>query len=401
MKRTCTLLFVLAFSSCAPTTEEMPPPTVGDETAHQGVEADPPGYGNLNARETIAPPTGRYAQPPAHFAADDETKDVERGRAALPSVDSASTERAPARESSVDYDRARAHDEAYHEASQPSPRPPPGPESRGAAGKSRKADLGDLSGMVGPSPADRAAGRSHPSPVAAPPPIEERPGLATSGGETRHSSVHEVSFVRDRSGPNYVGTLHYNNRSGASALAGSYPSLTAAEVNMSAALTVSLLDQYGRTLPAYRGNGRTVAIGENGERYSVLIHNHTNERFEVVVSVDGLDVLDGSEAGVSKRGYLVEPFGTVEIEGFRQSENAVAAFRFGSVKDSYAAQTGSACNVGVIGVAAFGERGYMARLDAYRARVAAEGINRREIVRRESADPFPNRYAVPPLQVIR
>ncbi len=131
------------------------------------------------------------------------------------------------------------------------------------------------------------------------------------------------------------------------------------------------------------------------------MHNQTNERFEVVLSVDGLDVIDGRDAGYGKRGYLVEAYNTIEIEGFRQSADAVAAFRFGSVRDSYAARTGSARNVGVIGAAVFGERGYTARLAAYRQRLQAYRQSGLEVERRLDADPFPSRYAMPPLNLAR
>jgi hypothetical protein len=223
--------------------------------------------------------------------------------------------------------------------------------------------------------------------VSAPEP-DDRPGLGTSWGETRYSSVSEVPFERDSSRPVYTAALHYNDERGASALAGSAYTTTA-RVNLSSALTVWLRNEYGGALSAYHGNGRTVAVGEHGQRYAIVVHNNTNERFEVVLSVDGLDVLDGREAGYDKRGYLVDPYATVEIEGFRQSDEAVAAFRFGSVRDSYAARTGSARNVGVIG------------LLAYRARVEAERLTYREVVRRQDADPFPNKYATPPLHLAR
>ena len=60
----------------------------------------------------------------------------------------------------------------------------------------------------------------------------------------------------------------------------------------------------------------------------------------------------------AKRGYLVDPHGELEIDGFRQSMETVAAFRFGSVRGSYADQKhGDTRNVGVIGVALFNERG--------------------------------------------
>jgi len=234
------------------------------------------------------------------------------------------------------------------------------------------------------------------------PDVDERPGLGTSWGETRYSAVNDVPFERDRGGPCYTGALNYNDARGAYALAGSgMARSSAASITLGGALSVSLRDAYGNALSAYRGEGRTVAIGRDGERYSIVVQNHTNERFEVVLSVDGLDVIDGRPASYGKRGYLIDPYATITIDGFRQSESAVAAFRFGSVARSYAALTGSARNVGVIGAAAFGEWGYAARLQAYRERVAAWRASGIEVERRRDADPFPERYATPPLQIVR
>ena len=53
--------------------------------------------------------------------------------------------------------------------------------------------------------------------------------------------------------------------------------------------------------------------------------------------MDGLDVLDGKEAAFEKRGYLIDPHGELQIEGFRQSTDSVAAFRFGSVQECFSA----------------------------------------------------------------
>jgi hypothetical protein len=93
-----------------------------------------------------------------------------------------------------------------------------------------------------------------------------------------------------------------------------------------------------------------------GDRYQVRVVNPTGSRIEAVVSVDGLDAVDGRPASLSKRGYIVPAYGQVVIDGFRTSLDAVAAFRFASVHDSYAAKTSHARNVGVIGVAFFRER---------------------------------------------
>jgi hypothetical protein len=119
---------------------------------------------------------------------------------------------------------------------------------------------------------------------------------------------------------------------------------------------VELTDEAGRVLPTYQHRGRTYVLGALGTRYLIRVTNGSGRRAEVVVSVDGRDVIDGRPAGFEKRGYLVEPRGEVTIDGFRLDAEAVAAFRFSSVPRSYAALKGDARDVGVIGVAVFPER---------------------------------------------
>ena len=48
-------------------------------------------------------------------------------------------------------------------------------------------------------------------------------------------------------------------------------------------------------------------IGQAGASYSVDLENPTRDRVEVVVSVDGMDVLTGSSASVKGRGYTIAP----------------------------------------------------------------------------------------------
>jgi hypothetical protein len=75
------------------------------------------------------------------------------------------------------------------------------------------------------------------------------------------------------------------------------------------------------------------------------------------MSVDGLDVIDGETADfVGKRGYVIPAGGELRLEGWRVSTAEVAAFRFSSVRSSYAGRKGQPRNVGVIGVAIFRER---------------------------------------------
>lgn len=112
----------------------------------------------------------------------------------------------------------------------------------------------------------------------------------------------------------------------------------------------------GKALHTFRHRGESYVLGALGHRYTLRVRNQTPRRVEAVVTVDGRDVLDGKPGNFYKRGYLVPAWGSVDIEGWRLSNASVAAFRFSTVHDSYAAKTGSARNVGVIGVAIFPER---------------------------------------------
>lgn len=264
-----------------------------------------------------------------------------------------------------------------------------GPAQKSAAPVEAEADGYDA--PPPPTPGALGAARSDaemaPSSRAAAP--SERPGLATSWGETRYSHVSTARFVRaDPERPMVVAKLFYNDYEGSHrmAAASGYRPLSVGATSVAGdGITVELHDGRDEPLAGFVAGGRTYAIGQAGQRYTIVITNHTGYRFEAVASVDGLDVIDGREASFEKRGYLVAPFATVTIDGFRRSDDAVAAFRFGSVADSYAARTGSDRNVGVVGVAFFHERGY-----------PAWPWNEDEIRRRRTADPFPGEYATPP-----
>jgi hypothetical protein len=121
--------------------------------------------------------------------------------------------------------------------------------------------------------------------------------------------------------------------------------------------TFSVEDENGDALPAFAKDGRTFLLGEPGIRYNIRLRNPTAERVEAVVSVDGRDAVSGEPGDyVNERGYVIAPYGSVVVEGFRRSLEEVAAFRFTSPDDSYSSRMGTPQNVGVIGVAFFPER---------------------------------------------
>jgi hypothetical protein len=118
---------------------------------------------------------------------------------------------------------------------------------------------------------------------------------------------------------------------------------------------VQIISESGETQPTFAQKGRYYVLGNDGDRYTIRVTNPTGNRVEAVVSVDGLDVVDGEEGDLRKRGYIVPAYGEVRIEGFRTSLADVATFRFSGVDSSYAGKKGKARNVGVIAVAIFEE----------------------------------------------
>jgi len=91
--------------------------------------------------------------------------------------------------------------------------------------------------------------------------------------------------------------------------------------------------------------------------YSIRVRNPSRERLLAVISVDGINILDGEPAKSKGKGYVVSPYQTFDIKGWHRTSEETAAFAFKEVEDSYASKMGHGeSNVGVIGVAIFREK---------------------------------------------
>jgi hypothetical protein len=112
----------------------------------------------------------------------------------------------------------------------------------------------------------------------------------------------------------------------------------------------------GRVLPMYWHDGRRYVVGKPGNEYAIRVRNSATGRVLTVMSVDGVNVISGDTASPRQSGYVLSPYESAEIAGWRTSLSRTAAFYFTSLPDSYAARTGRPDNVGVIGVAVFAER---------------------------------------------
>ena len=193
-------------------------------------------------------------------------------------------------------------------------------------------------------------------------PALERPGLGTSWGEQRESWVEPAPFARSSAArPSGQARIYYNDREGANAMLAFLGGESRASDGLQPAsggmLRLGIRNGNGAWIDCRESHGRRIATGDRGGRYEVVLKNDARRAVEVLVSVDGLDAMDGKPASFKKRGYVLAPFETLAVEGFRTSHSTVAAFRFGSMFDSYGHRRhGNTTNAGVIGVAVFEEK---------------------------------------------
>jgi len=136
--------------------------------------------------------------------------------------------------------------------------------------------------------------------------------------------------------------------------------------------TVEIVDRTeGRVLPMYWHQGRRYVVGKPGNEYTIRVRNGGSGRVLAVMSVDGVNVITGDTASTQQSGYVLAPYESADIAGWRKSMAHTAAFYFTALPDSYAARTGRPDNVGVIGVAVFRERARPIALEEFRRKDAA------------------------------
>ncbi len=112
----------------------------------------------------------------------------------------------------------------------------------------------------------------------------------------------------------------------------------------------------GRYLQVHPYQGRFYIAGRPGAEYEIVLRNRTGQRILAVTSVDGINVISGETASPAQTGYVLEPFASMGVKGWRKNMGETASFYFTTPQHSYAARTDRPFDVGVIGVAVFRER---------------------------------------------
>jgi len=182
------------------------------------------------------------------------------------------------------------------------------------------------------------------------------PAVGTAWGEDVSSKVQEVYAERETREPTEIILINY-------------PAQNPAGSNKvysirSGDLEYAIRDASFRSLPLFshysRGERQYSVPARVGEKYQLYVRNHSRDtNYEIVATVDGLDVLNGKPGSLNNNGYIVNAGTSLSVQGFRKDRNTEAAFTFAEVTASYAANSvhGDVRNVGVIGFAAFELKG--------------------------------------------
>jgi len=192
-------------------------------------------------------------------------------------------------------------------------------------------------------------------------PAAPAPQLGTQWGEGIESKTRTVVAKRLSDRPDDVASVGYNEASAVRRAVGSNPERRLNLLLADGDVEWSVLDEDGRPLPLQRtrrgsgGQDMFRLAGVEGARYTLRFRNLSERSYEVIATVDGLDVLNGKPGSMRNGGYVLRPLQSLTIEGFRKSQNEVAAFRFSAPGRAYAANTeaGDVRNIGVIGAAFF------------------------------------------------
>lgn len=141
----------------------------------------------------------------------------------------------------------------------------------------------------------------------------------------------------------------------------------------------------GTSTPLYSavdGSGRYYFEARAGSSYELVFNNQTGERLGVGVSVDGLNVISGEPDSLQSPGrmYILGPWESTTIRGWRTSLQDVRRFTFVDERRSYAARSGhSTSKLGWVEVAVYRERMPVGRIkdlsedNSRRERDAAKG----------------------------
>ena len=113
-----------------------------------------------------------------------------------------------------------------------------------------------------------------------------------------------------------------------------------------------------KNLRQYYVDGINTVGAWGDEPFEIKFTNHTSQKVQVKISVDGTDVLTGDLATteVSKEMWVVNGYGTLSLQAWPETNNGGARFVFTSVENGVATHThGNLSSRGIIAAAVYTE----------------------------------------------
>jgi hypothetical protein len=114
----------------------------------------------------------------------------------------------------------------------------------------------------------------------------------------------------------------------------------------------------GRAVQEFNKEGNVFVEGRQGSNFELELANLTGRKLLVHPTVDGLSAMTGKEASKndSSNGYVLPPYSTMRVPGWRLDDDAVAKFYFAGAGQSYAEKQGGGADKGVIAAAIWEEK---------------------------------------------
>lgn len=94
----------------------------------------------------------------------------------------------------------------------------------------------------------------------------------------------------------------------------------------------------GKPAREYYHEGKFYVEARKNTEYTIKVKNHGHKKIMAIISVDGIDVLKGRSAIDAESGYIINPYSSTEIKGYRINDDNVATFKFDDGKVSYSTQ---------------------------------------------------------------
>ncbi len=113
----------------------------------------------------------------------------------------------------------------------------------------------------------------------------------------------------------------------------------------------------GAPLQEYAARGTSYVEAVRGREYSVRLRNRTGERVAIALSVDGLNSIDARTTTASEaRKWILEPYGTITLDGWQTSTSTARRFVFTTEDRSYGSWLGRTKSLGIVAAAVFRQK---------------------------------------------